>query len=90
MFTKCPGQSSVYLKSSLHKCPNCGYEVEIFSDELKVKCASCGSYVYVEKVPSCIDWCPAAKQCIGEEKWKELKGETKGGEKIGEGDRMVG
>jgi NADH pyrophosphatase NudC (nudix superfamily) len=74
MTGKCPGQDFRNLRVSLHKCPNCGYEVEIFSDEMKVKCYKCGEMVYREKTPSCIDWCASARQCLGEEKWKELKG----------------
>ena len=56
------------------KCPNCGAEVEIFSDELRVRCQKCGTMVYREETPSCINWCAAARQCLGEERWKELKG----------------
>jgi len=77
MMDKCPGQSSRYIKATYHKCPNCGYEVEIFSNELKVKCAKCSKFVYKDRSPSCIDWCPAAKECIGIERWKELKGNRK-------------
>jgi len=72
MVTHCPGQDSRNLKVSLHKCPACGAEVEIFSDELKIKCRKCGTYVYKEKTPSCIEWCPSARQCLGEERWKAL------------------
>ena len=75
MTMKCPGQDMRNLRVSLHKCPNCGAEVEIFSDELKVKCHKCGENVYKEKVPSCIDWCAYARQCLGEERWKALRGE---------------
>ena len=73
---RCPGQDMRNLRISLHKCPNCGAEVEIFSDELRVKCQKCGKYVYKEKTPSCIDWCAAARQCLGDERWKQLKGEV--------------
>lgn len=73
--TQCPGQDMRNLRVSLHKCPSCGAEVEIFSDELRVKCQKCGQYVYKEKIPSCIDWCAAARQCLGEERWKMLRGE---------------
>jgi ribosomal protein S27E len=72
MVSHCPGQDSRNLKISLHKCPGCGAEVEIFSDELKVKCRKCGTYVYKEKTPTCIEWCPSARQCLGEERWKVL------------------
>ena len=72
-YSKCPGQDFRNLRVSLHKCPNCGAEVEIFSDEIKVKCQKCGENVYREKTPSCIDWCASARQCLGEERWKQLK-----------------
>jgi NADH pyrophosphatase NudC (nudix superfamily) len=75
MIGKCPGQNSGTLRASLHKCPKCGNEVEMFSDELKIRCKKCGEMVYKEKVPSCIDWCASARQCLGEERWKALHGE---------------
>lgn len=73
MFNKCPGQYVRNLRVSLHKCPNCGSEIEIFSDELKVKCYKCGKNVYREKTPSCIEWCSSARRCLGEKKWNELR-----------------
>ena len=75
MTTKCPGQDMRKLRVKLYKCQNCGKEVEIFSDELKLKCPQCGKYVYTEKTPSCIDWCASARQCLGEDRWWELRGE---------------
>ncbi len=75
MSSQCPGQDDRNLRVELYKCPNCGAEVEIFSDELKVKCPKCGKYIHKEKIPSCIDWCASARQCLGEEIWKELKSE---------------
>ena len=75
MTSKCPGQDFRKLRVSLYKCPSCDTEVEMFSDELKVKCHKCGEMVYKEKIPSCIDWCASARQCLGEERWKELREE---------------
>jgi DNA-directed RNA polymerase subunit RPC12/RpoP len=75
MTTKCPGQDMRKLRVSLYKCPNCSADVEIFSDEIKVKCQKCGEKVYRDKIPSCIDWCASARQCLGEERWGELRGE---------------
>lgn len=69
----CPGQDRRFIKAEIRKCENCGYEVEMFSDELKVKCPRCKSVVFREKTPSCIDWCIKAKECIGEKRWNELK-----------------
>jgi rRNA maturation protein Nop10 len=75
MVSHCPGQDGRRLTVSLHKCPNCGNEVEIFSDEMRVKCRKCGTYVHKEQVPSCIQWCAKARECLGEERWKMMKGE---------------
>ena len=74
MYSRCPGQDGRNLRVELFKCPNCGAEVEIFSDEIKVKCHKCGEKVYREKIPSCIDWCASAHQCLGEERWRQLTG----------------
>ncbi|MCM8784942.1 MAG: HD domain-containing protein [Candidatus Omnitrophica bacterium] len=70
---KCPGQDPRFLKVEEQVCKNCGYIVEIFSNEIKVSCPRCKADVYRENIPSCIDWCSYARQCIGEEKYKELK-----------------
>jgi len=74
MYSRCPGQDGRNLRVELYKCPSCGAEVEIFSDEIKVKCHNCGEMIYKEKIPSCIDWCASARQCLGEERWKQLMG----------------
>lgn len=76
MSGRCPGQDGRHLSVSLHICPNCGNEVEMFSDEIRVKCRGCGEYVHKESVPSCIQWCAQARECLGEERWKALKGDS--------------
>ncbi len=68
---KCPGQDSRKLRSEVIKCKNCGYEVEIFSDELRVKCPRCKKDVFREATPTCIDWCPYAEKCVGEVFYKK-------------------
>ena len=72
MFSKCPGQDTSKLQVELYKCHNCGAEVEIFSDETRIKCQKCGTMVFREKMPSCIEWCSSARQCLGEERWQQL------------------
>ncbi|MBN2517695.1 MAG: hypothetical protein JXB14_02525 [Candidatus Altiarchaeota archaeon] len=52
------------------KCPKCGKELEIWSDELGVEC-ECGNKVSRD-VESCIKWCDHARECLGEEKYNEL------------------
>jgi len=73
MYSRCPGQDGKNLRVALYKCPNCGADVEIFSDEIKVRCRKCGQNVYREKIPSCLEWCASARQCLGEEKWQQFK-----------------
>ncbi|MEN8614681.1 phosphohydrolase [Dehalogenimonas sp. THU2] len=77
MTGKCPGQDFRKLRVELHRCPKCRSAVEIFSDEIRVRCQKCGEPVYREKAPSCIEWCASARQCLGEERWQSLKIETK-------------
>lgn len=70
---RCPGDDGRSLRIEIRKCLNCSYEVEIFSDEIKVKCPKCKKEVYRENTPSCIDWCQYVRQCTGEKRWQELK-----------------
>jgi len=74
MYQRCPGLDNGNLSSKVLVCPGCGTEVEIFSDEVMVRCRKCGRNVYGEKEPSCVDWCAAARRCLGEERWRQLKG----------------
>jgi ribosomal protein S27E len=76
MMNKCPGQDDRNLKIEKICCLECGRETEIFSDEIKVMCPKCKAIICRSRLPSCIDWCKAARQCLGEKKWKELKGEV--------------
>ena len=56
----------------MYMCSNCGTEVEMFSDELRIRCYKCKEFVYKETTPSCIDWCGSAKECLGVERWNAL------------------
>ena len=47
-------------------CPNCGAEVEIWTDEFKRACPKCRKMVLRPGGMSCLDWCRQAKECIGE------------------------
>ncbi len=64
LYDKCPGTTSVSRPDLLLiECPKCSEEVEVFSDEEKVVCDSCGSIVTREKTPSCFDSCAYAEEC---------------------------
>ena len=70
----CPGSRAIREpKPEYMKCPECGAEVEIWTDELKATCSKCGGKVYRAQQASCIDWCPYAKECVGPEVYARLK-----------------
>lgn len=69
----CPGQNKRNIKVENITCPNCGYQVEMFSDEVNVHCPQCKEQVCRQRLPSCVDWCSHAKGCIGEQRWKQMK-----------------
>lgn len=72
MISRCPGQDSRKIKVELIKCHSCGYKLEIFSDETGRVCPKCASRVSKPVLPTCVNWCKSARECIGEEKWKQL------------------
>ncbi|VAX33403.1 hypothetical protein MNBD_NITROSPIRAE03-925 [hydrothermal vent metagenome] len=77
----CPG--SVEIKSPFPEeliCIFCGSTVEIWSDETEAVCGNCGKVVTREMRQTCLDWCPAAKECVGAEKYERLMKRKKKGE----------
>lgn len=72
MLNRCPGSLAGTPTLKVKKCPECGNEVEVFSNDVKVKCENCGFNVYND-VESCIQWCKYAKECVGEQLYKKLK-----------------
>ena len=72
----CPGSRAVREPiPECMDCPDCGSEVEIWTDELRATCPNCGTRVLREQQPSCLDWCASARQCLGEERRQQLQGE---------------
>jgi DNA-directed RNA polymerase subunit RPC12/RpoP len=67
---KCPGQDARNLTAETYRCPNCGSSVEIFSDEQRRRCPVCKAMVFTEETPSCIQWCKAARECLGPERYE--------------------
>ena len=59
--SKCKGSN---LRMALYKCPGCGAELQVFSDEDIIKCWSCGEIIYREETPACIEWCVSARSCL--------------------------
>jgi hypothetical protein len=53
-------------------CAYCFTANEIWSDETEMTCKKCEKTITREMKPSCIEWCPAAKECVGAEKYERL------------------
>jgi len=63
----CPGSRLLRQPApELFPCPNCGAEVEIWSDEFKRACPKCKKMVLRPGGMSCLEWCKQAKECVGE------------------------
>jgi NADH pyrophosphatase NudC (nudix superfamily) len=72
MLDHCPGAANLRTPTlSIKKCPQCGEEVELFSNDISVKCRTCGFVVYNE-IESCIQWCKHARECVGGEMYRTL------------------
>lgn len=70
---KCPGSFGSGTPSiKIKKCPRCGGEVEMFSIDMKVECASCGQPVF-NNINSCAGYCRYAEQCLGTETYMKLR-----------------
>jgi len=67
VLSHCPG--SMWFSQPIPEpiiCPQCGREVEIFTNEQSMRCYYCGGIVTREKRTSCFDWCKYADKCIAE------------------------
>jgi ribosomal protein S27AE len=77
----CPGAANLRTPTlTLKRCPQCGEEIEIFSNEVSAACGKCGLIVYNDQA-SCIRWCRYAGECVGPEivrKFREAEKERKG------------
>jgi HD superfamily phosphohydrolase YqeK/predicted RNA-binding Zn-ribbon protein involved in translation (DUF1610 family) len=73
----CPGSKLLRQPApELFPCPNCGTEVEIWTDEFKRICPSCRKMVLRPGGMSCLEWCKMGKECVGEatyESWVRNK-----------------
>jgi len=78
---KCPGQDTRYWKpDSIFEidCPNCGHTIEFFKDDTTRICPSCGQKIRNPKIDlGCAQYCPYAKQCLGEFKKIDINEDQK-------------
>ncbi|MEE9514509.1 MAG: hypothetical protein V3V54_00630 [Candidatus Brocadiales bacterium] len=75
---RCPGSMKTTAPEIIERpCPKCGRTVEMFADEEKTDC-KCGNTVFKSKVPTCVEWCSAAEECLGDVvDVKKVKAEAK-------------
>jgi len=74
VFSECPGSKLIKQPTPEEvKCPFCGNEVEIWTDEARTRCSGCGNVVTREMAQSCLDWCPHAEECVGKERLNEYR-----------------
>lgn len=76
---QCPGSRTLREPiPEYYRCSNCDTEVEVWADEMSRPCPKCGTRVFQENQgASCLDWCPAAEECVGSELYQRLKLEVK-------------
>jgi hypothetical protein len=64
IFTRCPG--AINVTEPIPEpvvCPHCRLEVEMFTNEVSLRCYHCGGLIVRDKPPSCFDWCKYADKC---------------------------
>lgn len=67
MIDGCPGsQKFKQPQPEETPCPFCGESLEIWTDEFQVECPKCKKRVS-RGAQSCLDWCKAARECVGDE-----------------------
>jgi len=72
MIFKCPGSQNFNQPHPEYiKCLFCHAEIEIWSDEVKAVCPGCGKETVRGQLPSCLDWCKYAMECLGKEAYEK-------------------
>lgn len=69
----CPGSREIrcpYPEEIV--CIFCGTKGEIWSDETDTTCKKCGKEITRDMKPTCLQWCPAAKECVGSKKFEKI------------------
>jgi NADH pyrophosphatase NudC (nudix superfamily) len=77
MLDRCPGAANLRTPTlAIKKCPQCGEEVEVFSNDVSVKCSRCGFEVFND-ILSCVQWCKYAQECVGTETYNKIMAQMK-------------
>lgn len=69
----CPGSREIRSPYPEEiRCIFCGHISEIWTDEVETVCKGCGKTISREMKPTCLEWCPGAKECVGAEKYERF------------------
>ena len=70
---ECPGASTIKGTPALKikACPECGSEIEIFSNEFQTQCKQCG-FIAFNDIQSCLSWCKFARDCVGDDVYERF------------------
>lgn len=71
LYKECPGSQRIKKPYPEEIKCKCGQIVEIWSDETSATCKHCKKEISREMLPTCLDWCSMAKECVGGEKYKK-------------------
>ena len=69
----CPGSKEIRTPHpEAIACYWCDWPNEIWSDEVEITCKHCAKTISRDMTANCLLWCPAAKECVGPEKYERL------------------
>ena len=68
---KCPGAERIRVSFPDDIPCVCGEKVEMWPDEFEIRCAACGRTVERKVSPACIEWCTAARECVGDRLYEQ-------------------
>lgn len=73
MIQGCPGAAGIRGAPDLtiKTCPECGGEIELFSNEISTPCLHCGFVAYNDK-QTCLEWCQYARECVGDALYEQF------------------
>lgn len=70
MVFSCPGSEKIKKpRPENMRCPSCGGEVEVWTDEIQAICPKCKNTVIRPQQQTCLDWCSYARECAGAQKY---------------------
>lgn len=87
---KCPGLNPANFKPTdiqLHKCIQCGNELEFWKDDIKLQCKKCRQFNFNPNMGNtCLTYCKSAADCLGQ---ADINAWLREHRKVSEGERKT-